>query len=80
MWPGSSWATQALSGVIYVAEIGSVLLQRLYYRRTGGKRIFLMSPIHHHYELKGWSEWKIVIVFSLVTLAGCLLSYLILRV
>lgn len=39
-----------------------------------------MSPIHHHYELKGWSEWKIVIVFSTITLGGSILSYLILRV
>lgn len=79
MLQGYPWAF-LLAGVIYVAEIGSVLLQRIYFRKTGGKRIFLMSPIHHHYELKGWSEWKIVIVFSAVTLAGSVLSYLVLRV
>lgn len=79
LFQGYPWAF-VLAGVIYVAEIGSVLLQRIYFKKTGGKRIFLMSPIHHHYELKGWSEWKIVIVFSTITLGGSILSYLILRV
>lgn len=67
------WAF-VLSGIIYVAEIGSVFIQVQYYRRTGGKRIFRMSPIHHHYELGGWNEVKIVFVFSLVTLIGSMLA------
>lgn len=66
-----------LGGIIYVIEIMSVFIQVQYFRHTGGKRIFLMSPIHHHYELKGWAEEKIVIIFSLVTLVGCLLAGLV---
>ena len=49
----------------------SVILQRYYFKLTHGKRIFLMSPIHHHFEQKKWSENKIVVVFSLITLALC---------
>lgn len=64
-------------GVIYWIEIGSVLVQMLYFRRTGGKRIFRMSPIHHHFELGGWSERKVVLVFSLITLAGAALTWLL---
>lgn len=67
------WAF-VLSGFIYVAEIASVFIQVAYFRHTGGKRIFRMSPIHHHYELGGWSENKIVGVFSLITLLGSLLA------
>lgn len=65
-----------LSGFIYFAEILSVFIQVQYFRRTGGKRIFRMSPIHHHYELGGWKEVKIVFVFSLVTLLGSVLAAL----
>lgn len=61
-------------GFVYVAEAASVLIQTFYFRRTGGKRIFLMSPIHHHYELKGVPEQKIVIWFSMVSLLCCLLG------
>ena len=59
-----------LVGVIYVAESLSVIIQVIYFKRTGGRRIFRMSPIHHHYELGGWSENRIVSVFCLVTLIG----------
>lgn len=51
---------------IFVADTGSVILQRLYFRFTGGKRIFLMSPIHHHFELKGWAEQNVVVRFWLI--------------
>lgn len=61
-------------GFVYVAEAASVLIQTFYFRRTGGKRIFLMSPIHHHYELKGVVEQKIVVWFSMVSLLCCLLG------
>ena len=61
-------------GIIYLAETGSVMLQVAYFKITHGKRIFKMSPIHHHYEMSGWSEVKIVLVFSLVTLIGCALG------
>ncbi len=67
-------------GIIYVIEAGSVLLQTLYFRRTGGKRIFLMSPIHHHYELKGIPEQKIVIWFSMISLLACLFGLWMYRV
>lgn len=61
-------------GFIYLCEAGSVILQRYYYKLTHGKRIFKMSPIHHHFEMCGWSEVKIVTVFSLVTLIAGILS------
>ncbi len=67
------WAF-VLSGFIYVAEILSVFIQVQYFRHTGGKRIFRMSPIHHHYELGGWSEVRIVAVFSLITVLGSVLA------
>ena len=54
-------------GIIYLCEAGSVMLQVLYFKATHGKRIFKMSPIHHHFEMSGWSEIKIVTIFSIVT-------------
>lgn len=63
------------AGVIYWCEAFSVILQVISFKTTG-KRIFKMSPIHHHFEMSGWSEVKIVTVFSIVTLAGGLLSVL----
>ena len=57
-------------GVIYIAESLSVVIQVAYFKRTGGKRIFRMSPIHHHFELGGWKENKVVLVFLAVTLIG----------
>ena len=54
-----------LFGIIYVIEIGAGVLQRCYFKLTHGKRIFKMSPIHHHFEMSGFSEYKIVITFSL---------------
>lgn len=59
----------ALAGIIYVCEALSVVLQVISFKTTG-KRIFKMSPIHHHYEMCGWSEVKIVAVFSLITIAA----------
>ena len=55
-----------LTGFIYVIEALSDVIQIGYYKITHGKRIFKMSPIHHHYEMSGWSEVKIVTVFTLV--------------
>lgn len=55
-----------LIGGIFVIESGSVILQRLYFKITKGKRIFLMSPIHHHFELKGWAETTVVVRFWIV--------------
>ncbi|MBQ9900894.1 MAG: phospho-N-acetylmuramoyl-pentapeptide-transferase [Clostridia bacterium] len=57
-----------LVGIIYLCEAGSVMLQVGYFKATHGKRIFKMSPIHHHFEMSGWSEVKIVWVFSVITL------------
>ena len=60
-------------GIIYWIEALSVMLQVTSYKLTG-KRIFKMSPIHHHFEMSGYSEVKIVLLFSLVALAGCALG------
>ena len=65
-----------LCGIIYIVETLSVILQVLYFKLTHGKRLFRMSPIHHHFEKCGWSEIKIVIVFSLLTAIGCAAAYL----
>lgn len=64
-------------GFIYWIEILSVLIQVTYYKKTGGKRIFKMTPIHHHFELSNWSEIKIVVVFTALTCLGGLLSYML---
>ncbi len=65
-------------GVIYMAEAGSVIIQVAYFKKTGGRRIFRMSPIHHHFELGGWPEKKVVAVFSLITLIGSAVGLLLL--
>ena len=57
-------------GLVYWAEILSVVLQVTYFKSTHGKRLFKMSPIHHHFEMCGWSEVKICLVFGLVALLG----------
>ena len=63
-------------GILYIAENLSVILQVGYFKLTHGKRLFKMSPLHHHFELCGWSENKIVTVFSLVTALGCVIAVL----
>lgn len=63
-------------GIIYILETLSDIIQVGYFKLTHGKRFFKMAPLHHHLELSGWSEAKLVAVFSLVTLAGCALAYL----
>ena len=50
-------------GGVFVAETLSVIMQVLYFRVTKGRRLFRMSPLHHHFELKGWSEQKVVLTF-----------------
>ncbi len=64
----------ALVAFIYVIEVLSVVLQVSYFKISGGKRIFKMSPIHHHFELCGWSETRVVAVFSIVTALLCLVA------
>ncbi|MBQ7766240.1 MAG: phospho-N-acetylmuramoyl-pentapeptide-transferase [Lachnospiraceae bacterium] len=59
---------------IYVAEVVSVILQVGYFKMTKGKRLFKMAPIHHHFELCGWKETKIVAVFTIVTAIACLIA------
>ena len=63
-------------GFIYLAEVLSVIIQVSYFKATGGKRIFKMAPIHHHFELCGWSETRVVAVFSIVTAILCLIGLL----
>ena len=62
-------------GVIYICESLSDIIQVGYFKISGGKRIFKMAPIHHHFEKCGWSENKVVFVFSLVTLIFCVAAY-----
>ena len=66
----------AIVGFIYLAEVLSVMIQVTYFKKTGGKRIFKMAPIHHHFELCGWSETRVVAVFSTVTAILCLIAFL----
>lgn len=63
-----------LIGVIYVVEMASVVIQMTYFKLTHGKRIFKMSPIHHHFELCGYTEVQIVTAFALTTAAGSALA------
>lgn len=65
-----------LIGIIYVIEILSVVIQVSYFKITKGKRIFKMSPIHHHFEMSGWNESKICIIFSFITILASLLALL----
>ncbi len=65
-----------LIGIIYIAEALSVILQVGYFKLTHGKRIFRMTPIHHHFEMGGWSEVKIFCVFTGITVVMCVLAWL----
>ena len=65
-----------LVGVIYIAETLSDIIQVTYFKLTHGKRIFRMAPLHHHFEMGGWSEVKLVVVFTGVTVLFCVLAYL----
>jgi phospho-N-acetylmuramoyl-pentapeptide-transferase len=63
-----------LIGLVFVLETGSVVLQVAYFRATGGRRIFRMSPLHHHFELSGWDEEKITLRFWIVAVMAGLLG------
>ncbi len=65
-----------VAGFVYICETASVILQVGYFKFTHGKRLFKMAPIHHHFEKCGWSEIKIVVIFSIVTVLLCALSWL----
>lgn len=64
-------------GIIYICETVSVILQVGYFKLTHGKRIFKMTPIHHHFEMSGWGERKIVIVFTSITAVMCVLAWML---
>ena len=70
----------AVMGGVFVAETFSVALQVLYFKYSGGKRIFRMAPLHHHYELKGWPEPKIIVRFWIITLILVLIGLSTLKV
>ena len=65
-----------LIGLVYIIETLSVILQVGYFKLTHGKRLFKMSPIHHHFEMCGWKEEKICLVFTAVTIAMCVVAWL----
>lgn len=74
------WLFLGLVAFIWVVEVLSVMLQVIYFRSTGGRRIFLMTPIHHHFELAGWKETTVVYVFTTLQAWGCLSAWLWLQV
>ena len=69
-----------LVGLVYILETLSVILQVAYFKLTHGKRLFKMSPIHHHFEMCGWKEEKIVVVFSLISALMCVIAWFGIRV
>ncbi|MGI6072690.1 MAG: phospho-N-acetylmuramoyl-pentapeptide-transferase [Lachnospiraceae bacterium] len=69
-----------LTAFIYLIEIVSVILQVGYFKATHGKRLFKMAPIHHHFELMGWSETRVVAVFTVITALLSVVAYIGLRV
>ena len=64
-----------LAGFVYMMETLSDIIQVAYFRATHGKRFFRMAPIHHHFEMCGWKEEKIVLVFTAVSAGMCLLAW-----
>ena len=66
-------------GLIYLVEVLSVIIQVTYFKKTGGKRIFRMAPIHHHFELKGWPEPRVIIRFWIISLMLVLMGLVTLK-
>lgn len=66
----------AIVGLVYMSEVISVMLQVAYFKLTGGRRLFKMAPLHHHFELCGWSETRITALFTVVTALLCLVALL----
>ena len=62
-------------GLVYLVETLSVIMQVTYFKLTHGKRIFKMAPIHHHFEMCGWKEVKIVLVFTAVSAVMCIIAW-----
>ena len=65
-----------LVGIVYICETMSDIIQVAYFKLTHGKRVFKMAPLHHHFEMCGWNEKKVVAVFTTVSLIFCVLAYL----
>ena len=65
-----------LVGIVYICETLSDIIQVTYFKLTHGKRIFKMAPLHHHFEMCGWKETKVVAVFTAVSVIGCVIAYL----
>lgn len=63
-------------GIIYLVEVISVILQVGFFKATKGRRLFKMAPIHHHFELCGWKETRVVAVFTIVTIIMCMAAYM----
>ena len=63
-----------IAGAVYLIEVLSVIIQVVYFKLSGGRRFFKMAPIHHHFEQCGWSETKVVTVFSIFTAVMCFIS------
>ncbi|MBR5229868.1 MAG: phospho-N-acetylmuramoyl-pentapeptide-transferase [Firmicutes bacterium] len=70
----------AIAGLVYVIEALSVIIQVVYFKKTGGKRFFKMAPLHHHFELCGMSERKVVIMFYFMAFAFCLVAFLVMKI
>lgn len=68
-----------LFAFVYFMEVLSVIMQVTYFKMTHGKRIFKMAPIHHHFELLGWSETQVVTIFTIITILACFLTALALE-
>jgi phospho-N-acetylmuramoyl-pentapeptide-transferase len=68
------WLLLLVVGVVFVMEALSVVIQVAYFRLTGGRRVFRMTPLHHHFELLGWSEPQVVTRFWLIGMVGGLLG------
>lgn len=68
------WLLLPIVGAVFFAETASVMLQVAYFKRTGGKRLFRMTPLHHHFELLGWSETQVTLRFWLVGMMAGLLG------
>ena len=64
-----------LVGIVYICETLSDIIQVGYFKLTHGKRIFKMAPLHHHFEMCGWKETKVVAVFTAVSVIGCVIAY-----
>ena len=70
----------AIMGGIFVVETLSVMIQTVYFRLSHGKRVFLMAPIHHHFELKGWKETQVVVRFWIITFILVLIGLATLKI